>query len=103
MVNPIHADDVPYIGWYLPYVYLKQEQETHPDAGPRAWVDEVVSDGKLAQCVTQNAVTWVYGWDVEQIQSDKLDAWTESFEQSGYDYTVLIKTLITDEAYGRRR
>lgn len=103
MVNPIHADDVPYIGWYLPYVYLKQEQETHPDTGPTAWVNKVIADGKLAQCVTENAVTWLYGWDAEEIQPDKLHAWTETFEQSGYDYTALIKTLITDEAYGRRR
>ena len=53
MVDPIHADDEPYIGWYLPYVYLKQSQSAHPDTGPSAWVSQVTTDGTLAQCVTQ--------------------------------------------------
>ena len=60
MVDPIHADDEPYIGC-VAYVYLKQSQSAHPDTGPSAWVSQVTTDGTLAQCVTQNAVTWLYG------------------------------------------
>lgn len=103
MVNPTHVDDTPYIGWYLPYVYLKQDQSYHPDDGPSAWVNQVVADGSLAQCVTQNAVTWLYGWEADEMDSELLTEWTRSFEQSGYDYTALIKTLLVDEAYGRRQ
>ena len=103
MVNPIHADDVPYVGWYLPYVYLKMEQETHPDDGPSAWVDSVVADGQLAQCVTQNAVGWLYGLDAEDVDADKMAMWAAEFERSGYNYTALIKSLIMDDAYGRRQ
>ena len=103
MVDPIHTDDVPYIGWYLPYVYLKQEQSSHPDTGPSAWVTKVVSDGTLAQCVTQNAVTWLYGWEADEIDATLLTEWTQAFEQSGYNYATLIKTLLVDETYGRRK
>lgn len=103
MVDPIHTDDVPYIGWYLPYVYLKQDQSAHPDTGPSAWVTKVVSDGTLAQCVTQNAVTWLYGWEADEIDATLLTEWTQAFEQSGYNYATLIKTLLVDETYGRRK
>jgi hypothetical protein len=103
MVDTSHVDNTPYIGWYLPYAYLKQEQAYHPDDGPSVWVNQVVADGSLAQCVTQNAVTWLYGWEAEEIDADLLAEWTQAFEQSGYDYTTLVKTLLVDEVYGRRQ
>ena len=34
MVDPTHADDVPYIGWYLPYVYLNSSSKRIPTMDP---------------------------------------------------------------------
>ena len=102
MVDTSHVDNTPYIGWYLPYAYLKQEQAYHPDDGPSVWVNQVVADGSLLS-VTQNAVTWLYGWEAEEIDADLLAEWTQAFEQSGYDYTTLVKALLVDEVYGRRQ
>ena len=63
----------------------------------------MVTDGSLAQCVTQNAVSWIYGWEADEVDPELLTEWTGAFEQSGYNYTSLIKTLLVDEAYGRRQ
>mgnify|MGYP001218293978 FL=1 len=103
MVAPAHADDVPYIGWYLPYIYLKFEQQSNPDDGPRAWVEQSSSDGSLAKCVTQNAAHWLYGWSEEEQDEALIEQWSTSFEASGLSYKELIRELITDPAYGRRK
>ena len=103
MVDPTHADDVPYIGWYLPYVYLKLSSKRTPTMDPGAWVEQSSSDGSLAKCVTQNAAHWLYGWSEEDQDENLINEWSNRFEASGLSYKELIRELITDPAYGRRK
>ena len=101
MVDPAHADDSPYIGWYLPYVYLKLDQQYHPDDGPKAWVQNVSSDGTLAQCVAQNTASWLYGWSPDEVDPELLAEWASTFENSDFDYEQLILDMVMHPAYGR--
>lgn len=101
MVDPAHVDDSPYVGWYLPYVYLKLDQQYHPDDGPKSWVDTVSMDGTLAQCVTQNTASWLYGWSPDEMDSELLTEWSNAFENSDFDYEKLILEMVMHPAYGR--
>ena len=103
MVEPIHADDTPYIGWYMPYVYLKMEQRYFPDDGPSNWVDDVTANGELSTCVTKNTAQWIYGWEHEEIDPELLLEWSTSFEQSGQNYRHLVYEMVMHPAYGRRK
>ena len=103
MVDPIHEADYPYIGWYLPYVYLKQGQQHHPDDGPSAWIQNVVDDGSLSRCVTQNAAQWLLGWSDEELDSSLITEWTAGFENSNLDYKQLIREIISHPTYRRRK
>ena len=103
MVDPTHIDDNPYIGWYLPYVYLKAEQRYFPDEGPSTWVQEVASNGALSQCVTKNTALWIFGWENDEIDPDLLEEWSTSFDQSGQNYRNLVREMVTHPAYGWRK
>ena len=103
MVSPSHIDDTPYIGWYLPYVYLKMEQRYFPDEGPSLWVEEVSANGSLASCVTKNTAQWLFGWEQDEIDPELLEEWSSSFEQSGQNYRNLVKEMVSHPAYGWRK
>ena len=103
MVDPTHADDYPYLGMYLPYVYLKLEQQNNPDNGPHTWAQQVADDGSLAKCVTQNAAQWLLGWSDEEIESALIDQWATTFEAENMNYKELIREIISHPAYRRRK
>ena len=103
LIEVTHADDQPYIGWYLPYVYLKQSHLAHPDDGPKAWVDNVEADGSLASCTAQKAAQWLLGWSNEEVDAQLVAEWTAAFQAADMSYTELIREIVSHPVYRRRK
>ncbi|MEC7987803.1 MAG: hypothetical protein VX278_21725 [Myxococcota bacterium] len=103
LVRATHPDQEPFLGWYLPYIYLKQEEAEHPTAGPKLWAQESIDDGYFARCASQNAARWLLGWSDDEMQADQVDAWTADFIASGLSYRALIRSIITSPVYGRSK
>lgn len=96
-----HQDD--FIGWYKPYLYLGVEDVENPTIGPKKWAQEIVSDGRFAQCASQNASKWLMGWEDDQIDYDWVQVWADEFEASGLDYRTLVRSIITSPVYRRTK
>lgn len=96
-----HQDD--FIGVYNPYVFLLGDAADNPDNGPKEWANEIVSDGRFAQCASRNAAMWLMGWSTEEVDSEWVQTWADDFEASGLDYRVLIRSIVTSPVYGRSK
>ena len=63
---------------------------------------------RLPRCVAQRTAEWLLGKEMSDSRATARDrAWIDSlgvrFARSGYDYSHLIKDIITDERYRRVR
>ena len=96
-----HQDD--FVGLFNPYVYLMGDDADNPDIGPKEWANEIVSDGRFAQCASQNAAMWLMGWSTDEVNSEWVSAWADDFEASGLDYRALIRSIVTSPVYGRSK
>ena len=95
LIEMSHADERAYLGWYLPYAFLTDGKEEHPDLGPLGWVDAATADGSLDACAVQNASKWLLNMEAD---SDQLEAWSaELGPEAGY--RDLIRTLVNRSEY----
>ena len=103
LLNSTHPHQDDYIGWYKPYLYLQAENVENPTIGPRKWVEEIVADGRFAQCASQKAAIWLMGWSSDEIDYDWVQQWSADFEASGLDYRTLIRSIVTSPVYARSK
>ena len=96
-----HQDD--FVGLFNPYVYLMGDDADNPDIGPKEWANEIVSDGRFAQCASQNAAMWLMGWSTTEVDPEWVSVWADDFEASGLDYRALIRSIVTSPVYGRSK
>ena len=99
--NHPHQDD--YIGWYKPYAFLNGDDVDNPSIGPKKWAEEIVADGRFAQCASKNAATWLMGWSPEEINYDLVQEWAAEFNASGLDYKQLIRSIVMSPTYARSK
>jgi len=100
MVYLTHPDEEPYAGWLMPFVFLGPDANDNPNIGPAGWVEDVIADGQLSQCATQNAARWLLGEEAP-VSENELETWSDEFEDSGESYRSLFRTIVTSETYGR--
>ena len=103
LVKATHPDQEPFLGWYVPYVYLKQNELIHPNIGPKEWSQEIIDNGQLARCASQNAARWLLGWSDAEMQDEFINEWASEFTASGLNYRSLIRSIVTSPVYGRSK
>ena len=103
LLNSNHPHQDLFVYWYKPYLYLQADDVENPTIGPRKWVDEIVSDGRFAQCASQKAAIWLMGWSSDEIDYDWIQQWSADFEASGLDYRTLIRSIVTSPVYARSK
>ena len=95
LVEMSHTDERAYLGWYLPYAFLADGKEEHPDLGPLGWVDSANADGSLDACAVRNASGWLMNMSTD---SGWVDEWSAELGPDP-SYRALIRTLVTSAAY----
>lgn len=95
VVETVHADQLPYIGWALPYAFLADDKATHPDLGPLGWVDKTVDSGQFGQCAVEKASDWLLNSNAAEAD---LDAWAEAFTADD-DYRAMVKRIVMSPSY----
>ena len=92
-----HEDEESFIGTFSTYAFLFDEDASHPDEGPGAWVDRAVADGSLAACAVDSAS----GWLLADTPTDAdAEAWAAAFS-GDESYRSLVRRVITSESYWR--
>ncbi len=95
IVDPGHADELPYLGWYGPYAFLAEDNSEHPDLGPLGWVDKVQESGEFSECAVTKAGDWLLSADAS---AEQVDDWSALF-QADDDYRAMIKRIVMSDAY----
>ena len=103
LLRSTHPHQDAFLFWYKPYLYLGTDDVENPTIGPRKWVEEIVADGRFAQCASQKAAIWLMGWSSDEIDYDWVQQWSADFEASGLDYRALIRSIITSPVYARSK
>lgn len=95
IVEPGHADELPYLGWYGPYAFLADDKADHPDLGPLGWVDKAEESGLFSQCAVQKASDWLLN---NEADPEQIAAWAEQFSADD-DYRSMIKRIVMSGPY----
>ncbi|MAA79594.1 MAG: hypothetical protein CL916_10075 [Deltaproteobacteria bacterium] len=104
IVSASHPDETPYIGWLRSVAFLSETERFNSELGPSEWIYQSMADGSLAQCAASNTSRWLLGWNKEeQIQQDvAVRNYAMEFENSGYSFRSLVRTIIKSPSYWRR-
>jgi hypothetical protein len=95
IVEPSHADELPFLGWYTPYAFLADDKSEHPDLGPLGWVTQAEESGLFSQCAVQQTSDWLLNADADPAQ---IDDWTARF-QADDDYRAMVKRIVMSSPY----
>ena len=95
LVEPIHADELPYLGWLNTYAFLEGDKSAYPDLGPLGWVVKTKETGEFDRCAVTRASDWLLNWDPD---ADDVDAWASEFAVDD-DYRSMIKRIVMSSPY----
>ena len=90
-----HPDELDWVGTFRPYAFLIDDDATHPDLGPLAWVERAQADGSLARCAVSSTTDWLLDSTPEAAE---LEAWADAFA-ADEDYRALVRAVVTSDAY----
>ena len=96
LVDPGHADELPYVGWLRAYAFLEGDAAANPEIGPLGFVDYADGTGGLHACVVQTTARSLLAWEAED--EDLLAEWTADFAADG-DLRGLVRSIVTSPAY----
>jgi len=97
-----HEKQRPYAGVLKAYEWRGDAEVAHVETGPRGLVEASIEDGRLASCTAEKLFTRLYKRSpTEEERLRLMPAFARTFEESGYDFKALVRTLVTDPAYRR--
>jgi hypothetical protein len=99
---PAMSDETSYKGFLRPYEYRTPDQVTGLETGPAALAQTSIDSGRFATCTVRK----MWGWfmrrpptpDEEATVVQKL---ADDFKSGGYHLKSLVKSIVTQPAYGR--
>ncbi|MEZ4473651.1 MAG: hypothetical protein R3F60_23245 [bacterium] len=97
-----HPDEMPYAGVLKSYQWRGEAEVAKVEGGPRLLVQQAMADGRFAQCAAQKLFTRFYHREPTDLERNRdVPRFARAFTDSGYDFKVLIKALLTDPGYRR--
>lgn len=101
LTRTVVAEERPFLGHLLPFVFLKPHHTPHVDTGPASLVDETVFDGRFTECTVRSTATWLLGRDLDAADDDWLEAVEQQFVSGDFSYRSLIRAIVTSPVYRR--
>ena len=83
----------------LAYEFRREDQLGNVESGPRALALSVVVDGRLPDCVSRTAATWLLGRDILPEEEPWVDELSDQFIGSNFRYRTLIKNIVSSPVY----
>ncbi len=103
VTDPLTSEEDPWLGSMRSYEFVEERHLENIAEGPKLLVNNAVADGRLPACVAKNAATWLLGREVDDNDAAWLDGLTREFIASDYRYPVLVRSILTSDAYRSAR
>jgi hypothetical protein len=103
LTDALTAEQDPYLGWLMPYEFLREDHRPHVESGPAALVARTVVDGRFGACAARTSARLLLGREPTAAEQVWLDGTAARFADSGHSYRELVKAVVTSPAYGRVR
>ena len=97
------SEEDPYLGWLLPYEFLREDHMSHVEMGPSALVARTVVDGRFGACAARTQARALLGREPLAEEQGWIDEMAARFAASGHSYRELVKAIVTSPAYQRVR
>jgi len=79
--------------------WLERNDHAGVEAGPVGLIDTDVERDQIAQCAVKSFGEHLLGRELEADDLSWLQGHVEAFEESGYDYSAMVRRLVLDEKY----
>lgn len=79
--------------------WLAEQDLFNVEKGPLGLIDTDSERDQIAQCAVKNLGEHLLGRELAADDLPWLQGHFEAFEESGYDYTAMVRRLVTDERY----
>jgi len=89
----------PYLGMLQAYEFRREDHLGNVESGPRALALSVVVDGRLPDCVSRTAATWLLGRDILPEEEPWIDQLSDQFIASDFNYRTLMKSIVSSPVY----
>ena len=85
------------------YTFMAAEHQNNVELGPRYLVQSAVVDGRLPDCSSRTAATWMLGRGLKDSEEPWIDELSQVFVSSEFNYRQLIKAVVMSPVYRRVR
>lgn len=92
-----------YAGYLSAYLFRAPEHAPNVERGPRLLAMQAAADGRLPQCVASRNVEHLFGRAGVEGDRPLIDELVRQFARTNYDWTGLIRAIVTSETYRRVR
>lgn len=79
--------------------WLTEDDRDNAEEGPIALIDTKDEQARIARCAVRNLSEHLLGREMAADDLTWLEDHAQAFEQSGHDYTALVRRLVQDERY----
>jgi hypothetical protein len=81
------------------YEFRRQDHFGNVESGPRALAMSVVVDGRLPDCTSRTAASWLLGRSILPEEEPWIDKLSDQFIESDFNYRALIKAIVSSPVY----
>jgi hypothetical protein len=89
----------PYLGMLQAYEFRRPDHLGNVESGPRALAMSVVVDGRLPDCTSRTAASWLLGRSILPEEEPWIDKLSDQFIESDFNYRALIKAIVSSPVY----
>ena len=99
VTNLVSSESDDYAGMLQALEFRLPEHIDNLLLGPRRLAASAVADGRLPDCVSQTAATWLLGREPTDEEKPWIDELSADFVHSGFSYRSLIRDILTSPVY----
>jgi len=99
LTEALTSEQSPYLGMLQAFEFRREDHVPNIEAGPKALALSVVVDGRLPDCVSRTAVSWLLGREVLPEEEPWIDELHRLFVASNFSYRSLIKRIVESPVY----
>ncbi|MFN3197131.1 MAG: hypothetical protein ACE366_01765 [Bradymonadia bacterium] len=97
-----HPDEEPFLGVLKSYQWRGETEASYVEQGPSGLVQRALDNGQLARCAVDNLFNRLYRRPMTDAERrERLPELAQAFIDSDYSFKALVRSLVTDAAYGR--
>ena len=101
LVDPISAEQLPFVGWLRAFEFLEDRHMDNVEQGPDILVNATVADGRFPTCVARRTAEWVTGREMLDEDEAWLEGLAQGFSASDFRYRELVKQILLSDNFRR--